>query len=134
MINVFFILISILFMNVLSFNCGFKHINQTFHKVSFPESKRKLSSVYTPIKIKMDYTYMESQGKDNLTSKVKNVLDKTISIFESLLSVNHDNFPFLINYPLLHCGINNYDKNINPLLIHIFWLLLLISVMLDKNL
>ena len=82
MINVFFILISILFMNVLSFNCGFKYINQTFHKVSFPESKRKLSSVYTPIKIKMDYTYMESQGKDNyLTSKVKNVLDKTIFLY-----------------------------------------------------
>jgi len=113
MINVFFILISILFMNVLSFNCGFKHINQTFHKVSFPESKRKLSSVYTPIKIKMDYTYMESQGKDNyLTSKVKNVLDKTISIFESLLSVNHDNFPFLSYYASYYCGINNYDKNI----------------------
>ena len=63
MINVFFILISISFMNVLSFNCGYNEINDTIHKVPSPESKRKLANAYTPIKIKMDYTYLESQGK-----------------------------------------------------------------------
>jgi hypothetical protein len=82
-------------MNVVSFNCGSNQINITVHKVSSPESKRKLSNTYSPFKIKMDYTYLESQGKDDyLTSKVKNALDKTSSIFESLLSINHFYFKF----------------------------------------
>ena len=113
MINVFFILISISFMNVLSFNCGSNQINTTVHKVSSPESKRKLGTVYSPIKIKMDYTYMEYQGKnDYLTSKVKNVLDKTISIFESLLSINHFDFKFESIHASYFCGINKYSKDI----------------------
>ena len=113
MINVFFILISISFMNVLSFNCGYNEINNTIHKVPSPESKRKLGTVYSPIKIKMDYTYMEYQGKnDYLTSKVKNVLDKTISIFESLLSINHFDFKFESIHASYFCGINKYSKDI----------------------
>ena len=116
MINVFFIIISISFMNVLSFNCGSNKINQTIHVVPSPESKeskRKLDTKYTPIKIKMDYTYLESQGKNNyLTNKVKNVLEKTISIFESLLSVNHANFQYKEIYASYYCGIQNYDKDI----------------------
>ena len=71
-INVFFILISISFMNVLSFNCGSNQINITVHKVSSPESKRKLSNTYSPFKIKMDYTYLESQGKDDSFSNKAN--------------------------------------------------------------
>ena len=111
MINVFFILISISFMKVLSFNCGSSQINNTIHKVSSPESKRKLGTTYSPIKIKMDYTYLESQGKDDyLTSKVKKVLDKTISIFESLLSINHFGFQFESFHASYFCGINKYNQ------------------------
>ena len=113
MINVCFILISISFMNVLSFNCGYNEINNTIHKVPSPESKRKLANAYTPIKIKMDYTYLESQGKSEyLTTKVKDVLDKTISIFESLLSVNHIEFKFENIHATYYCGIKKYSNDI----------------------
>ena len=113
MINVFFILISISFMKVLSFNCGSSQINNTIHKVPSPESKRKLANAYTPIKIKMDYTYLESQGKSEyLTTKVKDVLDKTISIFESLLSVNHIEFKFENIHATYYCGIKKYSNDI----------------------
>lgn len=113
MINVFLILISISFMSVLSFNCGSNQINNTVHMVSSPKSKRQLDSKYTPIKIKMDYTYLESQGKSvYLTSKIKNVLDVTISLFESLLSINHIDFQYTNLHASYYCGIKNYNKDI----------------------
>ena len=80
---------SFIITNIFAFHCGsdqFNHIEP--HKVDLPEGTRNLQAEYKPIKIKMDYTYLESQqSSTDLTDRLKKILDKTVSDIESLLSV-----------------------------------------------
>ena len=54
-------------------------------------TERRLSTLYTPISIKVDYTYLESQNllpSGNL-SKLKSVISETINALSALLEVKH---------------------------------------------
>ena len=61
--------------------------------MKFSNSKRQLSTLYYPIKIKVDYTYLISQNLLSSTnlSKLKSVIDETNTIFSILLEVKHQN-------------------------------------------
>jgi hypothetical protein len=112
-LNFFILLIFSLINNILTFNCGTNELNHiTLHQAPLPTGSRHLDSEFSPIRIKMDYTYLESQGKSkDLTNKIENVLDKTVSDFEKLLTIRHINFKYTEDYLKKFCGINVFDKN-----------------------
>ena len=106
-INEIIILFVLLIVPIYSFNCGANQIKDIkINQVSQPVNKRKLSNVYTPIKIKMDYTYLESQkNSEDLTNRVEQVLDKTITYFSKLLSVIHTDFYYQQEHFKSYCKI-----------------------------
>ena len=110
LIYILALLNSLLIIDVFGFKCGTNELNHIKpHKVSVPEAKRKLDTDYKPIKIKMDYTYLESQKRSSeLTERIKKVLDKTVSDFESLLSVQHANFYYHQKFFSDYCGVPIY--------------------------
>ena len=112
-IHIFVFCSSLIIIKVLSFNCGTNELNHIKpHKVSLPRKSRKLNDVYSPIKIKMDYTLLDSQEQtEDLKNRVKNVLDKTVSDFESLLSVQHFNFLYRREHFKDFCGIEKYSPD-----------------------
>lgn len=114
-INLFILLISLLIFEISTIPCGADQFNNVEpHRVSLPQNTRKLSVDYKPIKIKMDYTYLESQKKSTeLTTKLESVLDKTVSILETLLTVQHANFIYQRTYMETHCGIPVYSNEYN---------------------
>ena len=105
--------ISDILIGISAFNCGSDKLNHIFlHKVDLPRETRTLEEGYKPMKIKMDYTYLESQNKGTeLTERVKLVLDKTVSDLESLLSVKHSNFLYQRDYILKYCQIPKYGED-----------------------
>ena len=110
----FFILYSsIILVFISSFNCGsdlFNHISP--HKVDIPKESRHLENEYTPIKIKMDYTYIESQQQSwELIQRIEKVLNKTVSIIESLLKVQHAHFLFQPDYISKFCSVSKYSTD-----------------------
>ena len=109
----FIIIISFLINNIQSFHCGTNELNHiTIHKVPLPKGSRYLDSEFRSIRIKMDYTYLESQGKSSdLTKRLENVLDKTVSDFEKLLSIRHVNFMYDKEYLTKYCKVQTYDPN-----------------------
>ena len=111
--NIFIIICSLIITKVLNFNCGANELNYiTPQKVPLPKGTRKLENAYRPLKIKMDYTYLDSQGESTLlTNSVKNVLEKTVSDFESLLSVQHINFLYQPIHFTNYCGIKKYSSD-----------------------
>ena len=114
-INEIIILFVLLIVPIYSFNCGASQIKDIkINQVSQPVNKRKLSNVYTPIKIKMDYTYLESQkNSEDLTNRVEHVLDKTITYFSKLLSVIHTDFYYQQEHFKSYCKIPKFDSNYN---------------------
>ena len=114
-INEIIILFVLLIVPIYSFNCGANQIKDIkINQVSQPVNKRKLSNVYTPIKIKMDYTYLESQkNSEDLTNRVEQVLDKTITYFSKLLSVIHTDFYYQQEHFKSYCKIPKFDSNYN---------------------
>ena len=111
----FFIILylSIFIIEVSTFNCGVNQLNHiSLHKVDLPRETRNLEEGYKPMKIKMDYTYLESQQKGSeLTERVKKVLDKTVSDLESLLSIKHSNFLYQRDYILKYCQVPKYSED-----------------------
>ena len=103
------IIILIFLLNpIFSFKCGANQLkNITINKVSVPESKRKLSDIETPIKIKLDYSYLDSQkNSDEITiNHLKKILDKTITYWEKLLSVYHSDFYYKEEHFKTYCKI-----------------------------
>jgi hypothetical protein len=104
---------SLIITKIFAFHCGadqFNHIEP--HKVDLPEGTRNLQDEYKPIKIKMDYTYLESQqSSTDLTDRLKTILDKTVSDIESLLSVQHSNFLYQPSYISKFCGIPKFSDD-----------------------
>ena len=94
--STFYILILIIILSsnyIFSFRCGKNKLKIKPKKMKSSNIKRKLSTLYTPIKIKVDYTYLNSQkllSDDNL-SKLQTVLAETITAFSTLLQVKHQN-------------------------------------------
>ena len=111
--NIFAIFFSIIIAKVLTFNCGINELNYiTPHKVPLPKETRKLDNGYKPLRIKMDYTYLESQKKsESLEEGVKRVLSKTVSDIESLLSVQHVNFKYDSSFFTNYCGIKTFGSD-----------------------
>ena len=104
---------SFIITKIFAFQCGADQFSDIEpHKVSLPEEARNLQEDYKPIRIKMDYTYLESQQKSSdLTDRLKPILDKTVSDLESLLSVQHTNFLYQPEYISKFCGIPKYSDN-----------------------
>ena len=107
------LLLFLLITPIYTFNCGANQIKDIkINKVSQPVNKRKLSTIYTPIQIKMDYTYLDSQKNSaELTSKVKQILDKTIVYFSKLLSIKHTYFSYLPQHFKAFCKIPVFDSS-----------------------
>ena len=82
--------------SIFSFKCGADLIKKKKkYKKIIPKrnkDKRGLSSEYTPIKIKVDYTYLESQKKlsSEILGNLKNIMEDVINHLSALLSVKHE--------------------------------------------
>ena len=105
--QIFLFFLSLLIVKISTLKCGADQLNHiTIYKIPSDNYLRQLESDFRPIKIKMDYTYLESQNKNNvLVQRVENVLNKVVTDFESLLSVRHANFLYQKEYFSQHCGI-----------------------------
>ena len=90
-----------------TFNCGAGNISDIkINKVSQPENRRKLSNFYTPIKIKMDYSYLDSQSEsEEVTTHLKYLLDKTTYYLGKLLSVQSQQFFYEPKHFKTYCKI-----------------------------
>ena len=76
---------------IFGFRCGKDKLKIKPKKIKSSNVKRKLSTSYTPISIKVDYTYLDSQNivsADNML-KLKSVISETINALSSLLEVKH---------------------------------------------
>ena len=111
--NILIMYISLILSQVLALKCGSDQLSHiTPHKVKLPEGTRQLDEGYKPIKIKIDYTYLKSQGKSNdLIESIEKVLNKTVSDIEALLSVQHVNFLYQEEHLTKYCGIPKFSKN-----------------------
>ena len=112
-LNVYFLFFITILNPILSFKCGANMIKSIkINKVSNPVQKRKLSSVYTPIQIKMDYSYLESQkNSEQLIERIKKVLNKTVSYFSKLLSVLHEDFYYQPEHFKTYCKIPTFGSD-----------------------
>ena len=99
---------------IITFKCGANDIKDVkINKVSQPDYKRRLSSFYTPIQIKMDYSYLDSQKNSDPTtiSRLKKVLNKTITYFSKLLSVYHSDFFYQPEHFKTYCKIPVFGED-----------------------
>ena len=106
------LLLFLLMTPIYTFNCGANQIKDIkINKVSQPENRRRLSTNYTPIQIKVDYTYLDSQNNSQeLKATIKKILDKTITYFSKLLSVKHSDFYYQSEHFKSYCKIPYFDK------------------------
>ena len=111
------IIIFLLFLTpIFTFKCGANDIKDIkINKVSQPTNKRRLTTFYTPIKIKLDYSYLDSQQNSDQTriTKIKKVLDNTLTYFEKLLSVLHTDFSYQPTHFKNYCKIPVFGSDYN---------------------
>ena len=111
------IIIFLLFLTpIFTFKCGANDIKDIkINKVSQPTNKRRLTTFYTPIKIKLDYSYLDSQQNSDQTriTKIKKVLDNTLTYFEKLLSVLHTDFSYQPTHFKSFCKIPVFGSDYN---------------------
>ena len=112
-LNVHIILFFLLLTPIFTFKCGANKIKDIkINKVSQPENRRRLQTYYTPINIKLDYSYLEYQkNSEELTNNLKKILDKTIIYFSKLLSVLHTDFYYLPEHFKTYCKIPVFGED-----------------------
>ena len=111
-----FIIFLLFLTPIFTFKCGANDIKDIkINKVSQPTNKRRLTTVYTPIKIKLDYSYLDSQQNSDETriTKIKKVLDNTLTYFEKLLSVLHTDFSYQPTHFKNFCKIPVFGSDYN---------------------
>ena len=111
---------------ILNHKCGHDLIKKKPHKISIDrinKSRRGLSTDFTPIKIKVDYTYLESQNKlsSNVLSTLKNILTEVTNYLSVLLEMKHididtdsDEINEFCEIPKVYSGIEHslYENDI----------------------
>ena len=103
---------------------------------SIENSKRRLMDIYTPIRIKVDYTNIENQNlMKNQLDKLKSIFSETILSLSSIVSVVRDVLDNdITNLVKQKCGINALDPELKKGLINYDILIFpTISDSLDKN-
>ena len=111
-----FIIFLLFLTPIFTFKCGANDIKDIkINKVSQPTNKRRLTTFYTPIKIKLDYSYLDSQQNSDQTriTKIKKVLDNTLTYFEKLLSVLHTDFSYQPTHFKNYCKIPVFGSDYN---------------------
>ena len=111
-----FIIFLLFLTPIFTFKCGANDIKDIkINKVSQPTNKRRLTTFYTPIKIKLDYSYLDSQQNSDETriTKIKKVLDNTLTYFEKLLSVLHTDFSYQPTHFKNYCKIPIFGSDYN---------------------
>ena len=111
-----FIIFLLFLTPIFTFKCGANDIKDIkINKVSQPTNKRRLTTFYTPIKIKLDYSYLDSQQNSDETriTKIKKVLDNTLTYFEKLLSVLHTDFSYQPTHFKNFCKIPVFGSDYN---------------------
>ena len=111
-----FIIFLLFLTPIFTFKCGANDIKDIkINKVSQPTNKRRLTTFYTPIKIKLDYSYLDSQQNSDETriTKIKKVLDNTLTYFEKLLSVLHTDFSYQPTHFKTFCKIPVFGSDYN---------------------
>lgn len=111
-----FIIFLLFLTPIFTFKCGANDIKDIkINKVSQPTNKRRLTTLYTPIKIKLDYSYLDSQQNSDQTriTKIKKVLDNTLTYFEKLLSVLHTDFSYQPTHFKNYCKIPVFGSDYN---------------------
>ena len=103
---------------IFTHKCGHDLIKKKSHKISLDridKNRRGLSTDYTPIKIKVDYTYLESQKKlsTSVLSQLKNILEDVTRYLSLLLSVEHENIKTNKNEISYYCEIPKVYSGIN---------------------
>ena len=89
-------IIILLFLNffyvILTWRCGADQlkIKPGILNITKEEKKRRLSSYYTPIKIKADYSNLKMTDSINSATlqKIKNLIDETCNEFSKFLKVS----------------------------------------------
>jgi len=80
---------------IITHKCGHDLIKKKSHKISIDRintNRRGLSTDFAPIKIKIDYTYLESQKKlkSKTLEELKKILSDVTSYLSALLSMKHE--------------------------------------------
>ena len=102
--------------SIISYRCGADSIKKKPHTIDEKDidNKRKLSTDYTPLNIKLDFTYLESQqflqSKD--LNDLKELFNEVISYINILFSVKHSNINLSKNMIENYCGIPKYSSNL----------------------
>ena len=113
-------LIYIQYITAHHFRCGSDSIKKEPHKIkddTIINTRRGLKSHYTPLKLYIDYTYLESQKKLNSKNlnDLKNLFSEVKQAISTLLSIIHKDIQ--LDGPLIpdYCDIPKYSSNIEIL-------------------
>ena len=139
-----FSIISFLFLLILQknkyncFRCGADLIkkNPKIIELNNTNAKRSLSTEYTPLKIKYDYSYLINQNllKDQDLNDLKNRFDDVSNYLNSLLSVNHQAQQLDTKLIEDYCEIDIYSPDIkNYLLTYDIIIIPIINTDLDYD-
>ena len=120
-------IIILLFLNffyvILTWRCGADQlkIKPGILNITTEEKKRRLSSYYTPIKIKADYSNLKMTDSINSATlqKIKNLIDETCNEFSKFLKVQHINVGLFNNEELIkeQCEIDSIGADFGNYLI-----------------
>ena len=115
--KIFFLIVMILqFELILSYKCRYDSIKRKPKTIKYEnkDDKRALSNDYSPIQIKLDYTYLESQNI--LTNKdlndLKNIFTEIVNYLKSLFSVVHIDLKLDKHLIYYSCDISKYGSDI----------------------
>ena len=80
-------------------------------------SKRQLSNTYTPLKIKVDYKYLQKQKEQNLLGEEKlntleNIFSTVTDSFSSIISVDHLSISDIKSDIKRECEIEDFEEGI----------------------
>ena len=98
---ILYLLLIINFSSMICHRCGtdllIKKLNLKNNQTFTGGNRRRLSNEYTPIKVKIDYTVLQSQNNRRIISdtnyqRFKNELDKMPRYLEKIISVKHETF------------------------------------------
>ena len=120
-------IIILLFLNffyvILTWRCGADQlkIKPGILNITKEEKKRRLSSYYTPIKIKADYSNLKMTDSINsgTLQKIKNLIDETCNEFSKFLKVQHINVGLFNNEEFIkeQCEIDSLGADFGNYLI-----------------
>ena len=109
-----FLFIFVIYRNIAyAFKCGTGQLKNEPYMISNDKvnnNKRRLSTEFTPIKIKVDYKLLSNQVNIEQLNYFKEVFSNVVYYFNSLLLVQHDNIDIDEESIKKHCFIDDIEN------------------------